>query len=135
VKVGDHFGVRIEASFAARHRVDEAGEPAAEHGHDWQVEVSVASTRLDAIAIVVDFRKLRADTEALWAEIGDRPIEEHPDFRDSPATPLAVAKWILRRLSALYARQPFRVASVEVGCDAGITFLAEELAARARGRR
>lgn len=120
------FDVRVEARFDASHRLGADGGSVALHSHSWRVAVGVRSEQLDPIAIVVDFRKLRADTDKLLDELRDGIIEEHPEFVSRPATAAGVADWMLGRLQRDAEGKPYRVFVAEVGCDPGITFIAGE---------
>ncbi len=116
------YGVRVETSFEATHRCDPAGDTAKPHSHRWEVAVSVESNVLDRIAIVVDFRKLRADTEAILDEVRGTVLESHAVLGAEPTTPVAVGRWILERLSREYAGATYAVTAVEVACDPGVSF-------------
>lgn len=116
------FEVRIETRLSASHRCDPEGRTVPSHTHEWTVAVTARSSQLDRIAIVVDFRKLRADTDRLLAELSGDDIEEHRDFAAGTASPIDVAQWILARLGRSYETKPYRVAAVTVGCDPGISF-------------
>ncbi len=116
------FEVRIETTLSASHRCDAEGKSVPSHRHEWTVAVTARCSQLDRIAIVVDFRKLRADTDRLLEELSHDDIEEHRDFEAETATPIGVATWILARLGRSYETKPYEVAAVTVGCDPGISF-------------
>lgn len=122
------FDVRVEVGFDASHRLGADGSSAQLHSHAWRVAVGVRSEQLDPIAIVVDFRKLRADTDHLLDELRGGIIEDHPEFVSRPATAAGVADWLLGRLQRGAEGKPYRVFLAEVGCDPGITFIAGESA-------
>ncbi len=117
------FDVRIETRFRARHRVGPAGEDLAEHEHDWRVAVQASSTQLDRISIVVDFRKLRGQTEALLDQLRGTLLEENADLGERSATAQAVARWLLRRLARENDGEAYCISSVEVGCDPGVDYI------------
>jgi len=118
------YEVRVETAFQARHRRGPDGKMSEEHSHRWQVAVSAASEQLDAIALVVDFRKLLGQTDALLPELESGRIEDHDDFHDLTVTAGRVAEWILTRLQAESRGATYRIARVEVSCDPGIAFIA-----------
>ena len=119
----DTFDVRIETSFQARHCLGPDGESAAEHEHDWWVAVQASSTELDRISLVVDFRKLRVQTEESLDELRGAVLEEHADFDGYPASARAVACWLLRRLTQKNLGETYRISAVEVGCDRGVDYI------------
>lgn len=117
------FDVRIETSFRARHCLGPDGESGAEHEHDWRVAVQASSAELDRISIVVDFRKLRGQTEEMLDELRDIVLEEHADFSGCPADAKGVARWLLQRLIQENLGEAYRITAVEVGCDRGIDYI------------
>ena len=120
---GESFEVRVESGFRASHRRGPAGEEVAPHEHDWTVAVHARSGDLDPIALVVDFRVLRADTDAALDELGDRKLEDHPELDDT--TPLAVGSWLLERLVAEAEGERWEIFAVEVEADPGVRFVVE----------
>jgi 6-pyruvoyltetrahydropterin/6-carboxytetrahydropterin synthase len=53
------FEIRTAAAFSAAHQLrlyDGSLEPV--HGHNWRVEVTVRSAKLDSIGVVMDFHEL-----------------------------------------------------------------------------
>ena len=126
------FEVRVEVDFRATHSVGPDGAPAEAHEHRWQVAVRARSERLDAIAIVVDFRKLRHDAEAVVARLDGTVLEGHEAFADGPATAAAVGEWILRRLEPTVGTGDYRIVAVEVECDRGIRWVTGREAVAAR---
>ena len=75
------YTLTVRASFAAAHRLREYdGNCERLHGHNWQVEVSVASERLDDCGIALDFRVLKASVNDLLAALDHRYLNEVPPF-------------------------------------------------------
>jgi len=126
------FEVRVEVAFEAIHAVGPDGGPAPPHDHRWQVAVRARSEKLDPIAIVVDFRKLRDDAQRLVDTVTGQRLEEHPALAGAPATPFAIGQWILRSLEADARGADYRIEAVEVECEPGIRWVIgrETVAAR-----
>lgn len=121
----EYFEVRVEGSFRAVHCVGIDGSVEEPHEHPWRVAARAGSTSLDAIAIVVDFRRLRADLEAATAELSGRRLEELDAFAGRPADAGAVGRWLLRRLRQSCG-SGYRIVAVEVECDEGIRWVIGE---------
>lgn len=121
--MSEKFEVRVEVGFEARHRAAGDGSEAPEHAHRWKVAVHARSQRLDAIAIVVDFRRLRDDAEELLGELDGTVLEEHGELGNGPVTALTVGRWIRGRLAAQAAGESWEIHAVEVECDPGIRYL------------
>jgi 6-pyruvoyl-tetrahydropterin synthase len=126
------FEVRVEVGFRATHSVGPDGGATGAHEHRWLVAVRARSERLDAIAIVVDFRKLRDDAERIVAELDGTELEQNPALAGGATTAAAVAEWILQRLEPTAGTGDYRIVAVEVECDAGIRWVTgrESVAAR-----
>lgn len=116
--MGGLFEVRVESTFDAGHRVGADGAPSARHEHRWRVAVTARSSRLDRIAIVVDFRKLRARLDAVLAELRGRDLEEVDGLETTGA--YGVAGWLLRRMREACDDGDYRIDAVEVQCDPAI---------------
>lgn len=121
----EHFEVRVESGFHASHRRGPGGEAVEPHGHDWHVAVRARSATLDPIAIVVDFRRLLADTDRILAEVQGTALEEHTELGGEPVTALAVGRWLLRRVRELAVGEAWEVFAVEVECDPGVRYVVE----------
>jgi 6-pyruvoyl-tetrahydropterin synthase len=116
------YWVEADAEFDAHHRRDAAGAVVDSHAHRWRVAVRATSQELDRIAIVVDFRKLRQQTDELLDRLRGKTLEDTPELDGTDATPLAVAEWLLLRLREQAVGQTYRIARVTVGCDPRIEF-------------
>ena len=124
--MSESYVVSVDAQFDASHRLSAGGAAASVHEHRWRVSVSAASEQLDRIAIVVDFRKLRQQTDELLARLQDRVLEETPELHDTDASALAVAEWLLSQLRAWATGETYRISRVTVGCDPRIDFTVGE---------
>ncbi len=120
--MNDLYAVQVDVHFDASHRLAEDGSAAPVHEHRWRVSVCAASEQLDRIAIVVDFRKLRQQTDELLARLSGRVLEETPELAQTDASPVAVAEWLLRRLRVLAVGEVYRITTVTVGCDPRVDF-------------
>jgi len=124
--LSDSYGVQVDVEFDASHRLGADGAEIPLHEHRWRVSVRAASEQLDRIAIVVDFRKLRQQTDDLLAALQGAVLEDTPELRDTDASPVAVARWLLERLRGQAVGETYRIASVTVGCDPRIEFTVGE---------
>ena len=109
------FEITTTRSFAAAHQLrlyDGSLEPL--HGHNWRVKVTVASERLDAIGVVMDFHELERLVDAILAPMHNRHLNEVPPF-EAELNPSAenVALHVGRSLSPRLPRG-VRVVSAEV---------------------
>lgn len=114
------YEITISKVFCASHALrlpDGTLEPV--HGHNWPVEVTVGSDRLDALETVMDFHDLEAAVDAVIAPWQNRDLNQCPPFVQGDGdgwNPSAerVAEWIADRVSESLPG-PVRLLSVRVG--------------------
>ena len=125
-----HYEVTVEAVFSAAHALrlpDGSLEPL--HGHDWQVAVTVAADRLDAMDTVMDFHQLEASLQAVIDPWHNRCLNEVAPFGEQrdDETHLAInpsAERVAERIGLSVAADlpdGVRLVSVAVGEAPGCT--------------
>lgn len=95
------FEIRTERHFSAAHALrlyDGSLEPV--HGHNWQVEVAVASPVLDAIGVVMDFHELERLVDEVIRPWHNRHLNDVEPFAGGKMNPSAenVALSVARQL-------------------------------------
>lgn len=111
----ERFEVRVEVTFDA----PPPGHTAEAGVVRWTVAAHARSTRLDRIALVVDFRRLRDELSELTRELADGTAVD----RDSWSPP-AAAGWLLGKLRERLGDDRYEICAVEAGCEEGIVFIA-----------
>ncbi|MBN1296931.1 6-carboxytetrahydropterin synthase QueD [bacterium] len=75
------FEITVESAFAAAHRLREYdGNCEHLHGHNWQVELTVAADELDGLGLAVDFRRVREWLSRALSRFDHAYLNELPDF-------------------------------------------------------
>jgi 6-pyruvoyltetrahydropterin/6-carboxytetrahydropterin synthase len=75
------YALTVRTSFSAAHRLREYdGNCERLHGHNWQVEVTVASEVLDDQGIALDFRAIKSAVNDLLAGLDHRYLNEVSPF-------------------------------------------------------
>ena len=75
------YALTVRTSFSAAHRLREYdGNCERLHGHNWQVEVTVASDVLDDQGIALDFRAIKSAVNDLLAGLDHRYLNEVSPF-------------------------------------------------------
>ncbi len=75
------FEIRTTRTFSAAHQLrlyDGSLEPV--HGHNWRVEVTVRSAKLDSIGVVMDFHELERLVDKIIAPMHNRHLNELAAF-------------------------------------------------------
>jgi 6-pyruvoyltetrahydropterin/6-carboxytetrahydropterin synthase len=94
------FRVRVEAEFAAAHRiVHYHGKCERVHGHNYKVRVWVSGEALSEGGMLIDFGILKGALKSIIDESLDhRDLNEIPDFEDDPSAE-RIARYLYSRLS------------------------------------
>ena len=94
------FRVTITKSFSAAHVLKEIGGKCEElHGHNFKVEVSVSSKKLNSEGILIDFRVLKGWTMEILEDLDHKYLNDLPQFKGVNPSSEIVAKHIFDRLS------------------------------------
>jgi 6-pyruvoyltetrahydropterin/6-carboxytetrahydropterin synthase len=101
-----NYEITIRRTFSAAHAIrlhDGSLEPL--HGHDWVVQVTVASERLDGMETVMDFHELQRIVDGPIGGLHNRNLNDVPPFADGhgglKVNPTAerVASWLAERVT------------------------------------
>ena len=94
------FRVTITKSFSAAHMLKEIGGKCEElHGHNFRVEVSVSSKKLNDEGILIDFRVLKGWTAEILEDLDHKYLNDLHQFKGVNPSSEIVAKHIFNRLS------------------------------------
>jgi 6-pyruvoyltetrahydropterin/6-carboxytetrahydropterin synthase len=114
------FEISITRQFSASHQLrlyDGSLEPL--HGHNWVVKVTVASGKLDAIGVVMDFHELERLVDEIVGPMNNRHLNELAAFAKRNPSAEGVALHLAESLSL---PEGIKLSAVEVwetaGCSA-----------------
>ena len=119
------YTIRIETGFTAAHQLelpDGSKEPS--HSHDWRVVVQLSCEKLNKIALVFDFHRLRSIVDEICSELSRNPLEKLEYFARNNPSAENVAHYVYEKLKP---RLPQRVnldsvfVMEEPGCWAGFS--------------
>ena len=109
------YEIKIKAEFAAAHNLREVGGKCESlHGHNFTVEVAVESESLDEGGMVMDFRLLKAKTQAILETLDHRYLNELPIFKGKNPSSENLAAYIFAELSRQVDQEFQRVSWVSV---------------------
>jgi 6-pyruvoyltetrahydropterin/6-carboxytetrahydropterin synthase len=109
------YEIKIKAEFAAAHNLREVGGKCESlHGHNFTVEVAVESESLDEGGMVMDFRLLKAKTQAVLEILDHRYLNELPIFKGKNPSSENLAAYIFVELSRQVDQGSQRVSWVSV---------------------
>jgi len=107
--------VTIETQFSSAHNI-RGYEGACEnlHGHNWKVEVSISSEKLDSCGMVMDFSELKKLTAKVLEELDHKHLNELPYFEKSNPSSENIACHIFNKLKEEFKGKNCKLAKVNV---------------------
>ncbi len=107
------FELKIITHFAAAHQLKDFKGPCENlHGHNWKIEVYVASDVLNEAGLVIDFGILKEETAAIIKEFDHKFLNDLRPFKDRNPSSENIAQYIAERLSSELNSATIRVTRV-----------------------
>lgn len=93
------FKAKVIDTFSAAHSLrGYRGDCERLHGHNYRVEVAVASRDLDAMGVVIDFRELKQLVKGVLAGLDHRYLNDIEPFREQNPSAENIARYIFTSL-------------------------------------
>lgn len=93
------FELTVSSHFSGAHRLRYLhGKCEQLHGHNWKVEVSVISSRLNREGVVIDFKLLKEKLEKILKTLDHCYLNDLPYFLKKEASSENIAKYIFDHL-------------------------------------
>lgn len=109
------YRLKICTSFASAHNLMHyQGECENLHGHNWKVEVVVTAKELDRAGLVIDFKILKAETNALLKTLDHKYLNELEPFRTVSPSSENIAHYIFQQLSRKLNNETLAVECITV---------------------
>lgn len=109
------YEVTIKRSFSAAHSLKEIGGKCEKlHGHNFTVEVSVSTEKLNSEGLVVDFRVLKDWTDQTIKEFDHKYLNEISIFHGSNPSSENIANYIFTQITRKAATTGLRVSRITV---------------------
>ena len=94
------YEVTIKKSFSAAHLLKEIGGKCEElHGHNFLVEVSVASESLNSEGLLIDFRVVKRWTDEVLEQLDHKYLNEIEYFKSINPSSEQLARFLYDRIS------------------------------------
>jgi 6-pyruvoyltetrahydropterin/6-carboxytetrahydropterin synthase len=94
------YEVTIKKSFSAAHLLKEIGGKCEElHGHNFLVEVSVASESLNSEGLLIDFRVVKRWTDEVLEQLDHKYLNEIEYFKNINPSSEQLARFLYDRIS------------------------------------
>ncbi|MBI4683264.1 MAG: 6-carboxytetrahydropterin synthase QueD [Nitrospirae bacterium] len=109
------FDLTTEAQFSAAHQLrGYKGKCEALHGHNWRVQVTISSDKLDDIGMVMDFHELKAITGEVISTLDHSFLNDVFPFTEINPSSENIAKWIYESIKKKLIKKMCEISSVTV---------------------
>ena len=109
------YELTVESGFSAAHRLREyRGKCENLHGHNWRVEVTIGSSKLDNKGMVIDFRKIKEKLGRVLDKLDHIYLNELPEFKKINPTSENIAAYIYSKLKNLISGKKIIIKKVSV---------------------
>jgi len=107
------FEITVYSHFSGAHRLRHLHSRCENlHGHNWKIEVSVVSNRLNREGIVIDFGILKEKVEKILKTLDHTYLNDHFYFAKREPSSENIAKYIFDGLKPELTRYPARLKRV-----------------------
>jgi 6-pyruvoyltetrahydropterin/6-carboxytetrahydropterin synthase len=109
------YDLSIETQFSAAHQLrGYKGKCEELHGHNWRVQITVSSDKLNDIGIVIDFHELKAMTGEVISSLDHSLLNEVFPFTEINPSSENIARWIYESMKKKLKKKPCNISSVTV---------------------
>lgn len=109
------FDLSIETQFSSAHQLrGYKGKCEALHGHNWRVQVTISSDKLNDIGMVVDFHDLRAIVNEAITSLDHSFLNDVFPFTEINPSSENIAKWIYESIRKKIKEKNCNISSVTV---------------------
>ncbi len=93
------FSLKVEGSFSSAHNLrGYKGKCEDLHGHNWRIEISAQSAKLDDIGMLLDFKYLKNKLNAVLERMDHKYLNKLAFFKKINPTSENIAKYIYDQL-------------------------------------
>lgn len=109
------YELTVISDFAAAHNLRQyEGECENLHGHNWNVEVTVATKKLNKIGLGVDFKILKRTLENILKRLDHKYLNEIQPFDKENPSSENIARYIFKQLQKEIKDKNIKTARVKV---------------------
>ena len=111
------YELNVKAEFEAAHQIDGyKGKCQRLHGHNLTVEAIVCGNELDELGMLIDFKILKAELNAVLDKLDHRYLNELPTFKSKNPTAENLAKYIFEELeeSEIFSNSKAHLKAIKV---------------------
>ncbi|NVM23183.1 MAG: 6-carboxytetrahydropterin synthase QueD [Desulfobacterales bacterium] len=107
------YELKVITNFSAAHQLKNfQGACENLHGHNWKIEVHVASKKLDETGVVIDFRILKNHVNSVVATMDHKFLNKLEPFSSQNPSSENIARYVAKQLAQLLEGQQINVSRV-----------------------
>jgi len=107
------YELTVKSRFAAAHQLRKyKGKCENLHGHNWKIEVTLRTTKLDEIGLGIDFKEIRSALQEVLEELDHHCLNDLPAFREENPSSELIARWIFVEVARRMENDDLQVARV-----------------------
>lgn len=107
------YEITVLSHFSGAHRIRSLHGKCEElHGHNWRIEVTVVSKRLNKGGMVIDFKLLKQKVEKVLSLLDHTYLNDLPYFLRKEPSSENIAKYIFDRLKGELTEHPLTLKKV-----------------------
>jgi 6-pyruvoyltetrahydropterin/6-carboxytetrahydropterin synthase len=109
------YELMIESQFSAAHQLrGYKGKCEGLHGHNWRIQVTVSSDKLNDVGMAMDFHDLKAMTNEVISSLDHSFLNEVFPFTEKNPSSENIAKWIYDLIKKKIRKKQCNMSSVTV---------------------
>jgi len=109
------YQISVKSNFSAAHNLREyKGECEQLHGHNWNVEVFLASRSLNKEGMVMDFKDAKSILGKILGFLDHKYINEISPFNRINPTSENIARFIFKKIKSEFKNKPLKVVKTDV---------------------
>lgn len=109
------YDLMVETQFSAAHQLrGYKGKCEGLHGHNWRVQITVSSEKLNDISMVIDFHELKAMVDEAVLSLDHSFLNEVFPFTEINPSSENIAKWIYESLKKKVENKNCNMTSITV---------------------
>jgi len=107
------YELKVITNFSAAHQLKNfKGACENLHGHNWKIEVCVASDTLNEAGVVVDFRVLKKHMNAIVASLDHKFLNDLDPFKDQNPSSENIARYVSEQMTLALNGSQIKVSRV-----------------------
>jgi len=107
------YELTVKSRFAAAHQLRHyKGKCENLHGHNWKIEVTLRTTKLNEIGLAIDFKEIRSSLQEVLEELDHHCLNDLPAFQQENPSSEVIARWIFGEVARRMENDDLQVARV-----------------------